>query len=118
MLDNSPELKWSGAWWAKYFLGIGLSLGLAGMGVFSLIAGHSFVFWRTMGRGYSFVAVYGFQAQLMTWGYFALAVASFSYFYMRQHMELSAWYEIILAISLLGAVIAIGWCSVIFTLGL
>ncbi len=54
----------------------------------------------------------------MTWGYFALAVASFSYFYMRQHLELSAGHEIVPAISLVGAVIAIGWCSVIFTLGI
>src|SRR6478752_1090997 len=118
MFDNSPELKWSGAWWSKYFLGIGLSLCLVGMAIYSLIIGHSFGFWKTMGRGYQFVAVYGFQATLMTWSYFALSVASFSYFYMRQHMEWSEWYEVVLALSLAIAVIAVGWCSVLFTFGI
>ena len=68
-------------------------------------------------RGFTFVPVYDFQAFLMGCAFAYASIAVFAYCFMRYSDRLFAYYEILLAGSLIIVAISLGWCSKIFLTG-
>jgi hypothetical protein len=108
-----------GYWWLRYVLGIAAPIALLGLGLYSIMARHSYAITATRHRRVIiwFVPVQGEQAILMGVAYIGIAVVLFAYCYAQYHEKLGFYYEWILAP---GGILACGgilWCSWISLVG-
>lgn len=113
VLENTPQVKWSNAWWSKILLGLVVPAGLLIVLVYCITADTAFVPTVQGYRRIGIQPVSGLQATLMMIVYACLAVASFAYGYARHHERLGYFYDKVLAIALLGAGVCTVWCSIL-----
>ena len=114
MIDDTPQVKWSGAWWEMVFLGFFVPVSLVGLLIYCLAAGKAFAIGVLRYRAIEIHEVHGFQSHLMMVGYACLALAAFSYGYARHHPFPSLYYDKVLALTLLAGAVSITWCSILF----
>lgn len=115
-IDDTPEVKWSNAWWYQWTVGIFGPVFLIGFSIYGLHTGRAYA----VARGFYtlwFVPVRGFQATLMSLSYLAWALAAFAHGYARYHKVLACYYELLLAAGLVPAAILMSWCSLKFLTG-
>ena len=114
MLDDTPQVKWSNAWWGMVFLGFLVPAFLIGLLVFCLFADKAFAIGLSRYRKIEIHEVFEFQATLMMVCYGSLASASFAYGYARHHPTLGFYYDKILGVSLAVAAVCVVWGSILF----
>ena len=116
MFDDTPKVRWSNAWWCKYFLGTVLPILLFAVGAHAWITGTSYAIGR-MYRRITFVPVYDFQAFLMGCAFASASIAIFAYCFMRYSDRLFQYHEWLLVGSLIITAVSLIWCSSIFVTG-
>jgi len=116
VIDDTPRVRWSNAWWAKYLGGVVVPILFAFAAAHAFATGHSFAIGKMFMR-IVFVPVYGFQAFLMGSAFIGASLAFFAYCFMRYDERLCAFYEYVLGLALLATAVSLGWCSAIFFTG-
>ncbi|CAN5534462.1 hypothetical protein BH09VER1_BH09VER1_23470 [soil metagenome] len=108
MIDDTPEVRWSNAWWCWLFVGIILPIVFLGLIVVGMIRQEGYAI--GLSRSHStFEVVYGFGARLMWIAYGGAALAAFGYGFARNHPQLDVVADPLRAIGLLAAAVCIGW---------
>ena len=114
MLDDTPKVKWSNAWWGMAFLGFVVPFFFLGLFIYCLIANKAFAIGVLRYRAVEIHEVFGFQATLMMISYMCLSIASFAYGYARHHPTLCLYYDKVLALTLAAGAVCISWSSILF----
>lgn len=109
MIDDDPDLKWSGAWWARVVLGIWAPVFLAGATVAALVLGKAYGIGEGRWRRWALVLVEGTAAHAMALAYAGAALALFAYAYARRDLRLNAAADPLLAAGLLALLAGLGW---------
>lgn len=117
MIDDTPEVKWSGAWWTKWGVGIAGAVLCAGLAIYGLVSGRS---WTLAGKGFTiwFVPVSDLPAMLMSAGYLGLALVAFGHGFCRYSERLWRVGEILTPVGWLIAAAGVIGCNVLPVLGL
>jgi hypothetical protein len=116
MFDDTPEVRWSNAWWSKILLGLAAPCTLLLLAAYCLATGTAYsVGFLRYGR-VVILPVHGLQAFLMIGSYAALAASAFAYGYCRHHNVMALYYEWLLAVGLIAAAVCLIWCSILFFL--
>lgn len=108
MLDDTPEVKWSNAWWGRIIFGILAPIASVIACVWALTSDKAFLISAQRGR-YQFIEVHGRQATLMAVAYLGAGVSSFAYNYARTHARLGFYYEMILAVGVMATMVCLVW---------
>lgn len=111
MIDDTPQVRWSNAWWRLVFFGSVCPLLLMGLLVYCLAEEKAFLLGNRRAGQHSIETVYGFQAQLLWAAYFGAALASFAYGYLQNHPRWNAVANPLLAVGLLTVAIGQFWAS-------
>ena len=116
MIDDTPDVRWSTAWWTKYSEGIALPIVCALLAIAGIafkhtyaIAGDYFTIW--------FVPISGDQAAIMGIGYIGFGIAAFSHGYCRYDEKFYFLYWPLLAAGLVTAAVFTVWCATAFYTG-
>lgn len=115
-MDDTPEVKWSNAWWGWLLLGLITPPILACCALVSFWKGSAYAI-GLLKSEIKFVPVLGFQADLMALAYLGAAIAAFAYGYARHSPRLSQRYEGILLAGLVICAVGVAGCSAIFYTG-
>lgn len=111
MIDDTPEVRWSNAWWRIAFLGIMLPIFFLGLVVVGMVRSEGYLIGRQALGRLSFEVVQGARAQAMWIAYGGAAIASFGYGYARNHPRLDALSGILVAVGLLTAAGCTAWAA-------
>jgi len=113
MFDDTPSVKWSNAWWKMIAFGYVIPVLIIVVATVCAVSGEAYSF--EGGRRYrgSIVAVHGFQAYLIAVAYLGIALASYSYGYMRYHHTYAAYGDVAFGGGFAITAICFVWCTAI-----